>query len=89
MIEIIAVRLIGGRDHEHIREVQWRSTSTVAGQSSREGLAEWLRASSDNRAFVGDERVDVAAVVGPEGSLYVRSYANGVWRDDLLGLPTF
>jgi hypothetical protein len=91
VIEITAVRFAGGRDHEQIAEVQWRSASTVAALATREGLAEWLRASESNRAFVRSQSglVDVAVVADLEGALYIRSHAQGKWRDDLLALPTF
>jgi hypothetical protein len=91
VIEITAVRFAGGRDHEQITEVEWRSASTVAGLATREGLAQWLGASESNRAFVRSRSglVDIAVVTGPEGALYIRSHTQGKWRDDLLALPTF
>ena len=90
MIEITAVRLRGGQTHEHITDVQWRSTSVV-GQNAREAIADWLSAHSSNRAVVsvGSELVDVAAVRAPNGSHYIRTHAGGEWRNDLLALPTF
>jgi hypothetical protein len=91
MIEITAVRLRGGHDHEHITDVQWRSTSTALGQCTRQGIADWMSGDSANRAVVavGTELVNVAAVRAPDGSHFIRTHAEGEWRDDLLALPTF
>jgi Protein of unknown function (DUF3892) len=90
MIEITAVRLRGGHQHEHITDVQWRSVSVV-GQSSREAIADWLSADSPNRAVVAvcTELVDVAAVRAADGSHYIRTHVSGQWTNDLLWLPTF
>ncbi|HEY7891352.1 MAG TPA: DUF3892 domain-containing protein [Solirubrobacteraceae bacterium] len=90
MIEITAVRLAGGATHEHITDVQWR-TPSAAGQMSREALIDWLNAAGENQAIVARERerVPVLVVEPFERAAYVRTYADGTWRNDLLGLPRF
>jgi hypothetical protein len=35
---------------------------------------------------VGGMRADVRVVIGPNGK-YLRTYANGIWNDNLLALP--
>jgi hypothetical protein len=91
MIQITAIRLMGGTSHRQITDVQWRSASTSTGKSTRDAIVEWLSVSSDNHAVVvnGPERVAVAVVLRPDEQPYIRACAEGVWTDHLLALPTF
>jgi hypothetical protein len=91
MIQITAIRFAGGKAHENITDVRWRSTSTSAGQSTRQAMVAWLSASSSNQAVVADgsEWVDVALVRASDQRPYIRTQADGVWTDNLLALPTF
>ena len=36
--------------------------------------------------MVNNKRADIGVVTGPTGE-YVRSYADGIWNDNLLALP--
>jgi hypothetical protein len=90
VIEITAVRLEAGTTHEHITDVQW-ATASAAGRMGRQPLIDWLNASSEHQAVVAHDREYVPMlVVEPfERAPYVRTYADGTWRNDLLGLPRF
>ncbi len=91
MIEITAVRLMGGDAHEHITDVQWRSAAASVGESTTEAIVEWLSASKDNHAVLvkGSDRVSVAVVLTPDRPPHLRACSDGAWTDDLLALPAF
>jgi Protein of unknown function (DUF3892) len=91
VIEITAIRLAGGQNHEHVAEVLWRSAATALGHGSRQSVIEWLSASSDNRAVVarGSESVQFAVVRESNQAPYLRARKDGQWTDDLLELPGF
>jgi hypothetical protein len=59
MIEITAIRLEGGRGHEHITGVLWRRATTSQGVTMRQAIVDWLSQSSENEAVVAEmsERV--------------------------------
>jgi hypothetical protein len=91
MIEITSVRMVGGVQHEHIANLKWKNLTTASvGETSRQGLVDWLNA-PDNQAIVRDGDISVSVgVVNPVGApSYVRTYADGVWKDNLLALPRY
>jgi catechol-2,3-dioxygenase len=90
MIEITAVRLEGGNDHQHITHVVWQSASST-GHTSRQALIEWLRVDSTNEAGVVNERgrVPIHVVTPIDAPAYIRTQVDGAWTDDLLALPRF
>jgi hypothetical protein len=66
------------------------SSSTPAGESTREAIVAWLTSRHDNHAVVaGDEQVPVAVVLRSGEPPYLRACAEGSWTDHLLALPTF
>jgi hypothetical protein len=76
----------GGTHHEHITHVgngsQWRSTVAE--------VVAWIK-SSANTFYVKDSRGNRAnvGVVEPSGRApYLRTYADGVWTDNLLSLTS-
>jgi hypothetical protein len=91
MIEITAVRLVGGVGHEHITDVMWRSEATPAGLTSRQALVDWLSSDSSNLAVALDgQRTLQLEIVRPgDEPPYLRARAGGTWTDDLLALPRF
>jgi Protein of unknown function (DUF3892) len=92
MIEITAVKMQGGEDHDHIAAVKWRNTSTLAiGQSTTQAIIDWLGESQANQAVVAHNGTWVyVRVMFVEGkALYLRTYADGQWQDNLLALPRF
>jgi hypothetical protein len=90
VIELTAIRLDGGEDHEHISELLWASGSAT-GVASRQALIDWLNASRTNQAVLsnGTGHLPVLVVERAAGAAYVRAYAEGRWRDELLELPHF
>ena len=93
MIEITAIKMGGSQqDHEHIAAVKWRNTSTLAiGQSTTQAIIDWLGESQANQAVVAQDGtwvyVGVETVNGK--APYIRTHADGQWRDNLLTLPRF
>jgi Protein of unknown function (DUF3892) len=88
MVQITAVHMVGGEQHEHIGSVRWTNPSTGAsGENSREDMVTFLN--QGNQAYVTDgyRQVDVGVVnANPP---YIRTYADGVWTDNLLALPRY
>lgn len=86
MVRIIAIRLVGGNQHEHISMVRWQS-DTGTGDSTREGMITYIN--GGNKAYVTDgvnkAYVGVVNAIPP----YIRTYADGKWSDNLLALPRF
>ncbi|WP_345962427.1 DUF3892 domain-containing protein [Streptomyces sp. BRB040] len=90
MIYITAIHLSGGDKHEHIESLRWENPSThKTGQSTKQEIIRWLEENKTNEARVrsgtGFVRVGVVKASPP----YLRTYANGVWTDNLLALPRF
>jgi hypothetical protein len=88
MIFVTAVRLGGDARHEHITDVQWMNPTTRArGQTSRAKMVEWIHGGGDAYVSNGSRavRVGVVDALPP----YLRTYADGVWTDNLLALPRF
>jgi hypothetical protein len=92
MIEITAVKMQGGQDHEHIAAVKWRNTSTLAtGQSTTQAIIDWLGESQANQAVVAHDGTWVyVGVETDEGEAsFIRTHADGQWQNNLLALPRF
>jgi hypothetical protein len=91
MIEITAVRLVGGIGHEHITDVMWRSEATPAGLTSLQALVGWLSTGSSNRAVVlnGRRTLQLEIVRPADEPPFLQARADGTWTDDLLALPRF
>ena len=88
MIAVTAVHIEGAARHEHIASVRWRNPDTGAtGQSTREQMVEWI--SAGNSAFVSDGVRTVQVRVVNAQPPYIRTWADGVWSDNLLALPRY
>jgi len=89
-IRITAIRLSGGTSHEHIIRLWWTNpASGKTGDNSRDEIVAWIE-HKDGKAYVEDRqnhRVDVGVVTPKVGTKYLRTYADGVWTDNLLALP--
>ncbi|MCU1363644.1 MAG: hypothetical protein JWM55_1472, partial [Acidimicrobiaceae bacterium] len=72
-----------------LRNTQADSTSSE-GSSTRQTIVDWLD-KEGNQAVVTDGTATVyVGVVRPNtGSAYVRTYADGIWKDNLLALPRY
>jgi hypothetical protein len=89
MINVTERHMVGGERHEHIAEVRWINPETNAtGQTSRAGMVEWIR-DKGGKAYVvsGGERVAVGVVSA--NPPYIRTHADGVWKNNLLALPRY
>ena len=89
MIYITARHMVGGQLHQHIAEVRWRNPADNAtGQNTRETMVDWIK-NKGGQAYVSDGSIQVAVRVVESTPPYIRTYADGVWTDNLLALPTF
>jgi hypothetical protein len=82
-------RMVGGTQHEHIASVMWRNTqSAETGTSTRETMVDWIE-NKGGAAFVQSGTAAVKVLVVKASPPYLRTYADGVWTDNLLALPEF
>jgi len=70
--------------------MQWLQDITgKTGTSTRLQIYDWLKINV-GKAYVEDAAGDVALVYTREnsyGTKFVQTYADGIWRDNLLSLP--
>jgi hypothetical protein len=87
---ITAIRMSGGQSHEHITHLWWADPGTGAvGSNSTSELVEYVER-QQGKLYVEDgqrHRVDVGVVQPQYGAKYLRTYADGVWTNNLLALP--
>jgi hypothetical protein len=89
MVEITAVHMVGGQYHEHIAEVRWRDPSDdETGTSSRAEMVTFLR-DKHGKAYVGSGQSRVWVGDVDANPPYIRTYADGVWTNNLLALPRY
>ncbi|MGD0742094.1 MAG: DUF3892 domain-containing protein [Acidimicrobiales bacterium] len=88
-VEITAIHLVGGTRHEHIASVRWvNPSSQETGSSTRETMVDWIE-NKGGAAFVTDGQNTVSVAVVDAHPKYLRTYADGVWTDNLLALPRY
>lgn len=89
-IRITAIRLSGGTQHEHIVRLWWTNPATgKTGENTRSEIVSWIE-TSDGKAYVDDgagHRANVSVVKPKVGASYLRTYADGLWTNNLLALP--
>jgi hypothetical protein len=74
--------------HEHIAEVRWRNPADGAtGASSRAVMVDWINEGND--AWVQDGAGGVRVGVVHGSPPYLRTFADGVYTNNLLSLPTY
>jgi hypothetical protein len=90
MVYITEVHMsAGGSAHEHIASVRWRNPSSGAtGENTRAQMIDWIEGGGVARVrdATGD---DVAVGVVKATPAYIRTYADGIWTDNLLSLPRY
>jgi hypothetical protein len=91
-INITAIRQAGGTGHEHIVRLWWINPAEAGSGEKNSTTAEVVSFIEDKngKAYVNDHRghrVDVGVVTPRVGAKYLRTYADGVWTDNLLALP--
>jgi hypothetical protein len=86
---VVAIHQPDGGGHEDIEFLRWQNPRTLeSGQSTPAAIAGWINSGGDLR--VGRAGMDDARVAVVDGDpQYVRSHAEGIWTDDLLGLPRY
>jgi hypothetical protein len=91
MVYVTHIRLSAqGRRHEHITDVKWRNPSSgETGQSTTATMVDWIKNKSGDARVRDNEGHDVRVGVVNAATPYIRSYADGVWTDNLLALPHF
>jgi len=91
MIQITAIKQVGGTGHQHIIDLKWKNTTTASvGQSTRQQMVDWLSIQGNDAIVSDGQRTVYVGVVRPaSGAPYVKTYADGVWTDNLLALPRF
>ncbi len=91
LIQVTAVHMVGGYEHQHIVKMRWRNTTTaVTGEVTRAEMVTYVR-DKPNTAYCSDANGQNAAylqVVNATPS-YVRTFADGKWSNNLLSLPRY
>jgi Protein of unknown function (DUF3892) len=78
-----------GNTHQHITHLWWINPSTgKTGDNTRAALVDWIE-NQDDKAYVdeGGHRVNVYVVTPTTGAKFLRTYADGEWKNNLLALP--
>ena len=88
MVFITQRHMVGGSRHEHIASVRWHDPATGdTNVATREQMVDWIRKGGEAR--VNDGVREVGVRVRDANPAYIQTYADGVWSDNLLALPTF
>ena len=91
-VRITHIRLSSNyyKDHEHITDFKWVGYEDGGiGQSDKAAMVNWI--DDGGKAYVesASTKVTVGVVKPSNGEPYLRTYANGIWTDNLLSLPAF
>ena len=77
-----------GTGHQHIAAVRWRNPNTGAnGENTRTQMVDWIENKNGEARVRDDDGDDVLVGVVTASPPYIRTYADGVWSDNLLALP--
>jgi hypothetical protein len=89
-IKITDIRLEGGTGHEHIVHLWWTNPATGQNDNgTRASVVSWIE-DKNGKAYTEDSqgnRADVKVVTPKSGEKYLRTFADGLWTDNLLALP--
>ena len=91
-VRIVACRMAGGRDHEHIVEVRWvDEEAQKSGSWTRELVLAWLDAAKGSAYLLGDDgrRIAIGTRHPLLGARFIQAFEDPVWTDDLLSLPSY
>lgn len=90
MVVITHVRMSQpGSRHDHIVEVKWRNPDDgKVGSNTVAQMVDFIE-NKKGKVKVTDGRNTVDVGVVKETPKYIRTYADGVWSDNLLSLPRF
>jgi catechol-2,3-dioxygenase len=88
-VEITAVHMSGGDKHQHIANVKWKNQQTSeTGASSRAVMVDWIENQKGQAVVTGGGNTVNVGVVDATPK-YLRTYADGIWSDNLLALPRY
>ena len=80
--------MAGGNGHQHISELRWTDASkNETKNSTRAQMVEFVE--GGGQAYVTADGYTAYLRVRQGPPKYVQTYADGVWKDNLLALPTF
>jgi hypothetical protein len=89
VVYITAIHMEGGDRHEHIARVRWTNpVNGQAGENSRAEMVDWIGNQSGD-AYVTDGLRQIRVRVVNASPPYIQTYADGIWTNNLLALPTF
>ena len=87
---IAAVHMSGGTQHQHISQVVWVVDGTFqSGISARSDIVKFIDAGNSVMVSDGKTKVVVGVVRESGHELYLRTYADGRWTDNLLAMPRY
>ena len=79
----------GGSGHEHIARLKWvRNDAAKSGENSRAEIIKWIE-QEKGEAYVSSGGRTVSVRVVHATPPYLRTWADGVWTDNLLALPEY
>ncbi len=88
MIFITDVHLEAGTEHKHITLLKWTNpASNTKGTTAVADMVKWLNDGGVAKVRSGNLEVEVR--VFKTEPPHVQTYADGIWRDNLLALPRF
>lgn len=89
-IKFTARHMSGGTKHEHIAALRWiQDGQTETQECTRELLVDWIK-NKGGAGYVLDSQGDNAWVkVVETNPPYLRTKKDGVWKDNLLALPSY
>ncbi len=92
-VRIICIKKQGGRHddpHHAIESVGWINEEDKSrGSNTRLEMYDWIK-NKGGVAFVRDSygnSITVGTAISPNGTKFIRTYADGKWTDNLLALP--
>jgi hypothetical protein len=87
-VRVTARRMVGGQGHQHISHLQWTDPATGAPKTStRAEMVTFVEGGGQAYVMTGGYTAYLRVRPGPPK--YVQTYADGVWKDNLLALPLF
>lgn len=88
MVTITHVHMEGGQSHQHIAKVKWHDSSdNSTGTCTRADMVKHIEAG--NKVYVNHGGRTVSVLVVNATPKYIRTFADGIWTDNLLALPKF
>ena len=89
-VQVTARRMVGGQGHEHISHLQWIEAGTGAKKTAtRAEMVTFVKGGGQAYVSAGGYTAYLRVRQTAGGTEYVQTYADGVWKDNLLALPLF